>query len=246
MRRWVCVALLVVVASGYRPRFTGVIQWWIAFSYQASAVVLEGGDQITALLTFFLLPITLSDPRRWHWQTPPRAATLGDKEVGRLVGTMCLTAIRLQVAIIYLHAAIGKMSVDEWVNGTALYYWASHPVFGAPSWLRPIMMPILTNAHTVAALTWSVMLVEMALGMALVMSPGARRRMLPLGIALHFGIALLHGLVTFSIVMTGALFLYLRPLEQPFELPNWSTVKRALRWPRIATRPSSAQSVEMS
>jgi hypothetical protein len=39
---------------------------------------------------------------------------------------------------------------------------------------------------------------------------------LPLGILFHVGIAVLQGLVSFSLIMIGALVLYLRPLDQPF------------------------------
>ncbi len=42
--------------------------------------------------------------------------------------------------------------------------------------------------------------------------------MLAFGIALHGSIAVLHGLVSFSLIMIGALILYLRPVNRPFHI----------------------------
>ena len=74
--RWLSVAVLLLTASGWRPRVTGVLHWYVAWSLIANATVQDGGDQITAVLTLVLIPVTLTDPRRWHWQRPP-------EEIGR-------------------------------------------------------------------------------------------------------------------------------------------------------------------
>ena len=61
---------LLLVLSGYYPRFTGVLHWLISSSVFQAANLVEGGDQITAILTLLLVPVTLLDPRRNHWQQP--------------------------------------------------------------------------------------------------------------------------------------------------------------------------------
>ena len=59
--------------------------------------------------------------------------------------------------------------------------------------------------------------------------PSARRSPLLLaGLALHAGILVMHGLVSFSIAMMAALILYLRPSEMPFALSQQGT--RLRRW----------------
>lgn len=55
--------------------------------------------------------------------------------------------------------------------------------------------------------------------MALVMPKKAWGFLLPLGIAFHVGIAVVHGLVSFGFAMIAALVLYLRPTDEPFALP---------------------------
>lgn len=210
-QRWMAVVLLLIVATGWRPRLTGILHWWVSFSLANNAVTLDGGDQVAMILTFVLIPVTLTDRRLWHWSCPlDRPLDLRER-LRRLLARTCFGLIMLQVAGIYFHAAIGKFSVDEWTNGTALYYWVLHPSFGASPWLATLVKPLLANPMAVTVLTWSVLVLEYMLSAALFMTPGRRLVLLPFGIALHVGIVLLHGLVSFGIIMMAALVLYLHP-----------------------------------
>jgi antimicrobial peptide system SdpB family protein len=246
--RWIAVALLLVVASGYRPRITGVIHWWISFSLQASALLLDGGDAAAAVLSLLLLPVTLTDPRVWHWQPCLEVAPTAGNDARRLASLVALTMVRVQVAGIYFHAAIGKFQVEEWTNGTALYYFATSPIFGATGLIRQAADAILIYAVPLTLVTWSVLVLEYLLSAALVMPKRFWNVMLWLGLALHAGIILLLGLVSFSLIMFAALILYLRPVERPFAVDGVANrvvgllrralaqrpMVRALRAPRIA------------
>jgi antimicrobial peptide system SdpB family protein len=135
--------------------------------------------------------------------------------------------IRLQIAVIYLHAAVAKSAVPEWMNGTALYYWFTDPTFGAPSWLEPAVRILVTHGTALTLLTWSVVALEFSLFAGLF----AKDRYLPIllvtGAFFHLGIALIHGLISFSIIMLGALILFLRPPNQEF---HFLSVYDKLRW----------------
>ena len=218
LARWIAIVILAVAASGWRPRITGVLHWWIAFSLQATASAIDGGDQITAVLTLLLIPVTLTDARKWHWQKPLER----NAECQKLIALATLLIIRLQVAGVYFHAAMGKFVVTEWKDGTALYYWLLDPFFGAPGWLRPILTPILSNGIAVSLLTWGTLVLEIALFMALVMPKRYWGPLLVAGIAFHAGIAVMQGLISFGLAMSAALVLYLRPIERPFGLPKLS------------------------
>lgn len=209
----VAIFILLVVASGWRPRITGVFHWWATFSLQVSAYSIDGGDQIAAILTLFLIPVCLADSRKWHWDAPPNTPANTWTQAS---AWFAMIAIRVQVAAVYFHSSIAKLSVVEWANGTAVYYWFTNPVFGAPSWRRALIMPLLVNQYSVALITWGAIFLEVALFMALVMPKWAWRYLLVLGVAFHVAIALIHGLISFATIMCGALILYLRPGEQPF------------------------------
>jgi antimicrobial peptide system SdpB family protein len=197
----------------------------VAFSLQASSINIDGGDQIASLLTLLLIPVTLTDPRKWHWtaverERPATAMTY----VGQFVALSSLLMIRLQVAAIYFHSSVAKMKVEEWSDGTALYYWFTHPSVGAAPAVRRLIDPLLLNGVSVALLTWGAMAFELLLFMALIMPKRYWQPLMVAGILFHVGIAIIHGLVSFSTIMAAALILYLRPHERPFPLAQ--TAKR--------------------
>jgi antimicrobial peptide system SdpB family protein len=212
------VAVLLVVASGWRPRWTGALHWWITFSFQANGTVLDGGDQVAAILTLILLPHTLTDSRAWHWQpSPPRYDTTRDTAL-RFIARSSLLVARIQVAAIYFHAAVGKLVVPEWPDGTVLYYWFTDPHLGGATWLMPVLRWIVDHGTLLTLVTWSVLAVEFALAAGLVVRSRYRPALLAAGITLHLGIMVIHGLFTFALTMIAALILYLHPSDRPFRL----------------------------
>jgi antimicrobial peptide system SdpB family protein len=209
--RWLCVAVLLVVASGWRPALTAIPHWWIAFSVANSVSLPDGGDQVTQVLTLLLLPAALTDPRRWHWLPPPRGAeiTFASARVG--VATCLLFVARLQIAGIYFQSSVAKLSHAEWADGTALYYWLNHRTFGAPSWLQPVTDWMADKPSILAGLTWGPLIIELALALSLLFPPRRRLWLLPAGILLHLGIAVTMGLWSFALAMCGAVVLLVIP-----------------------------------
>lgn len=207
LARWLSVAVLAVVASGWRPRVTGVLHWYVSWSLVANVTIQDGGDQITAVLTLLLIPVTLTDPRRWHWQRPP------EREIGTawVVACVALLLIQIQVAIVYLHASVAKLGVREWADGTAMYYWLRSSTFGAPGWMSDVTDAATSSPVLVAVLTWGSVCVEFALAVAILLGSTAKRALLVAGLLFHGSIALTMGLVSFSTAMAAALLLYLLP-----------------------------------
>jgi sporulation delaying protein B len=209
------VIVLLLVIAGWRPRLTALPHWWISYSFASSASIIDGGDQIASTLTLLLLPVALTDSRAWHWKeigTGTKAASIA-AQTGDVL-------IRAQVAIIYLLAAVLKLRTEEWANGTALYYVWRSTTFGAPGFLRPLT-DWIGQTVLVVPLTWGVLVLELCLAAALVAPLRFRTRLLPLALAFHLGIAVLHGMPTFALTMSAALVLYLRPWWRPFEIPEF-------------------------
>jgi antimicrobial peptide system SdpB family protein len=202
LARWASVVILGVVASGWRPRLTAITHWWVAWSVMSAVTIQDGGDQVHAVLALLLVPMALTDPRRSHWSP---AGEAGD--VRRLVARSALAVIKLQVAVLYLVAGLSKFGVEEWADGTALWYWFVDPVFGTPE----AVVRVMSASLPLVAMTYGVMVFESALGIALLMDVRLRRWFLAAGIAFHAGIGVLIGLPTFSTTMIAALLLYLVP-----------------------------------
>lgn len=205
--RWLSVAIALIVASGWRPRFTAIFHWYVSWSLIANSTLQDGGDQITAVLTLLLIPLCLTDSRRWHWQRPQEPT-----EPRQIVARTALLLIQVQVAVVYLHASIAKLGVAEWADGTAMFYWTHHPTFGSPGWLRPLTDLVTGSPLGVAAMTWGSIALEFSLALGIVLNATARRVLLVCGLLFHAGIAAEMGLISFFFAMAGALLLYLLPV----------------------------------
>lgn len=218
--RWLAIGVLAVVASGWRPRWTAIPHWWVAFSFHASSTLTDGGDQVTAILTLLLVPVALLDGRRWHWAPPERIGERDRDLLASLLAHSAMLVVRIQVAAVYFHSSVAKLGVREWADGTAMHYWLTDPSFGAPPWFRPLLDPIVASSWGVTLFTLGVVFLELALALGLVLPRRAWPILLRLGFALHTGIALLMGLASFTLAMFAALLLFLRPVERPLSLPR--------------------------
>lgn len=224
LARVVGILVLALVVIGWRPRWTAIPHAWVVLSMQNSMTLTEGGDQIAGNLALLLLPIALADGRRWHW-SPAVGSDGGGQggETSRMVANTTMVLVRLQVAVIYLHAAAGKLAVSEWLDGTAVYYWMLDPQFG-PDGVREFVLTAFTaTAWGVTAVTWGAIVIEFTLAAGLVAGAPMRKVLFWVGILFHLGIAVALGLATFGVTMAGALVLFLWPRgEQPrlWEIPE--------------------------
>ncbi|MFE7655057.1 hypothetical protein ACFU6M_19485 [Streptomyces bottropensis] len=138
------------------------------------------------------------------------------------------------MAGIYFQSSVAKFGVTEWADGTALAYWLNDPFFGLLPFWKPAMQPLLENAYTVAALTWGVLVMELALAFSLFWKAEVRRKTFWLGIALHAGIALFMGLFSFAFTMFGALVIAYQVPTTNLALPRFAA--RRVRRVRRARR----------
>lgn len=206
LARLVGAALLVLVASGWRPRITGPIHAYITVSVAMNVHVLDGGDTVAANLALLLVPFAVSDPRRWQWRSLRDADPHSVKTLVAIASTLC---IQLQVAWIYIDSAIAKLGVEEWANGTAVYYVVHDPMLGAPRWAQMPVLSIVASPTGVVVMTWGTIALEIALGIALLLPRAIRAWLLLAGILFHACIGLLIGIETFGLVMIGALIGYI-------------------------------------
>lgn len=207
----ISIVVLAAVLVGWSPRFTAVPFAWVMFSMNAGLTVVDGGDQVAYVLSVLMLPLSVTDPRRWHWHSYSPHTLESYSPYRRITAVVAIWLCQVQVSYIYLNACLTKLSTKEWVDGTSVYYWFTHPMLGAPQYLRPFVEAITLSSLGVALLTWSVLLLEFLLGISMLLARSARTPLLWGGILFHLGIAILFGLWSFAIVMFAALILLLKP-----------------------------------
>ena len=204
LSKLISILVLLSVIVGYYPQITGLLHFWIIYSFHNSALLLDGGDQIAIILTFLLTPITILDKRKNHWDSEMNQSFLS-----KYIGHTLFIIISIQVSFIYFNTAIEKIYLtEEWKNGTALYYIFHNEYFGI--WNNIFLLP-LSKTKFVFFLSWWVLISHLSLSYLLFLPRTNKRRFIWLGIFLHGGIALLMGLFSFSIIMIGALIIYILP-----------------------------------
>ncbi|MFE6770211.1 sporulation-delaying protein SdpB family protein [Streptomyces fimicarius] len=211
--RLVCVAVLLVVASGWRPRWTALPHLWITYSVWANIAIPDGGDQIACNLAVLLALAALGDPRRWHWDDPPEERT--GSVPAQVTAFACCSALfmaQLQMSFLYFQACVAKLPHAEWADGTAMWYWTNNLAFGAPGWLHPVVDLVVRQPLGVAALTWVPLFIELGLALALLLPRRHRLYLLAAGFLFHLSIALMMGLWSFAFAMWAGLVLLCLPL----------------------------------
>ena len=214
LAKWISIIVLILVIIGWKPRLTGILHWWITFSFSISSFILEGGDQVAEIICLLLIPITLFDHRKFHWQNNVNVKYKESfiRDTFILFTQSVYFMISLQICYIYFNASVGKFISEEWLNGTSIYYWFDNSVFGLSEFWRKLIYPLLENPYLITSVTWGVLVFELLLAASiLIKSPTLRKVLLISGIIFHLSIGVFYGLWSFFLVMTGALILYLGP-----------------------------------
>lgn len=199
--RFVSIAVLLLVASGYRPRWTCIPHWYVTFSLSLAAYISNGGEQAARLLTLLLIPLCIGDCRRWQWQRPDAPLS----PTWRGVGYAGHLAIRGQVVLIYGDAVIGKLREPEWLDGTAMHYIFQSAYFGAPSGLMTLLESRLLAGWSIPTITWTALAAEAFIAFSAFGNQAVRRWALAAGVGLHGGIVAALGLISFGLVMIALL-----------------------------------------
>lgn len=203
----VVLAILGAVCLGLAPLCTGVLHAWASFSIATGIGLPDGGEHVAQVVTLLIVVLLVPDVRRVAWRWGPDAGPQ------MLVGISMAAwwFLRLQMAGIYLHSAIAKLGVENWVNGSAMYYIVRDPSFGAVGPAGDLMRWLTNRPLGVATVTWGSIAVEIAIAILLLHRGRARALALGLAVALHAAIIVTIGLWSFGLVMIGAMLVAAAP-----------------------------------
>lgn len=219
--RYICLFILFLVIIGWRPKLTAIPHWIIVYSLQNSLTVIDGGDQAAAVITFLLIPIALTDNRKWHW-----AKSYESNLQKKIIANISFFIIRVQVAILYFHSTIAKLGTREWIDGTAVYYFVNDHLIGFNSFFK-FLFESFVQSPLIFIPTWGTLIVQTIIFGALFAPKRFWKPIFIIAILMHEIFALMLGLVSFSIIMSGLLVLYLIPKEKDID------IKRFLKYNKI-------------
>ena len=217
----VVLTILGAVCLGLAPLVTGMLHAWASFSIATGIGLPDGGEHVAQVVTLLLVVLLIPDLRRVSWRWAPPASP----QVLLGISMAAWWALRLQMAGIYLHSAIAKLGVEDWVNGSAMYYIVRDPSFGAAGPVGDLMRWVTTSPLGVAALTWGSIAVEIAIALLLLHRGRARVLALGLAVALHAAIIVTIGLWSFGLVMIGAMVVAAAPERLFVASPRTATAR---------------------
>ncbi|MBH1938633.1 HTTM domain-containing protein [Streptomyces sp. AV19] len=218
--KWACVLVLLIVASGWRPRLTAIPHAYINYSIFSGIAIADGGDQIALILSvLFILP-AIGDRRRWHWEPQQQASGTRAASVLALIGASGLFMVRAQMVVLYFQAAVAKLPHAEWQDGTAMWYWGSNLDFGPASWINTLIRPIITTPLGVGLMTWVPLVIELSLAICLLLPQRLRWWVMNAGLFFHLSIALVMGLWSFALAMAAGILVLCQPLGGSIHIRN--------------------------
>lgn len=205
------IFILLIVISGIYPRITCLLHAWVNFSVFNSMLIIEGGDQISLVLSVLLIPICLADKRKNGWIN--KEVIYNKDSLLYINSKWALLFIQIQVAMLYFNAGTAKMYAPEWPNGTAVYYWFNDNVFGALPVIKYMFGFLFKNEMTVSFINWGSIILEIFIFSAIFLKQEIKYLIFIPAILFHLTIILIHGLPTFFIAMSATLILYLWRLD---------------------------------
>ncbi len=202
----ILILLLLLIISGYFPKITSILHFWIASSFFSGATFVDGGDQIHQNLSLLLVPICFLDKRHNQWEENKNISSSN-----KIFGIAAIFLIKLQMSIIYLHAAFGKTSIKEWTDGTAMYYWINNTFFGAPSYLSEFTFIIFSNPIICTFVTHLVIVTEFIFAASIFSNNRSLKKLLfIIAVLFHLNIILIHGIFSFFFSMFAGLIIYFK------------------------------------
>ena len=207
----VAILLLLMVVSGRFMKITSILHWWITLSYMHTSALVEGGEQIAAIMTLAFIPLCWFDNRKSHWDNTVPLTSISKSAL--FVGQIIIALIFIQISYLYFQAGSAKLAFNEWKDGTVMYYWLTSNIFGFTPMTEYYILDefILKNEFLLLLMAWGSMFVEIVLSFSLFSTWEFRKFAFVLGVSFHFVVYIFIGLATFGLFMTASLVIYALP-----------------------------------
>lgn len=197
--------ITVLYILGLYPRILGVLMYAATYSlYSKNYLLLDGGNNILVLELFYLMFAQSGAYFGLHSAkirsaVARRSAASLWRQLPALTHNMAVTAVMLQLCLMYFVSFIFKVHGHEWYRGTAIYYVLRTNEFRLPGISHLLYdSPLLINL-----LTYGTLLFQGAFPF-LIWNRRLKPVMLIGATLFHLGIAYVMGLAWFSITMLSA------------------------------------------
>ena len=198
---WIGLGVIMMFALGLCTRVTAPLSLLLAISYANRAAGAQFGlDQIICFLCLYLALGNCGarfslDQYFFSKQNGRAGGWLSHSSATSPWNTIALRLIQLHMCLVYLFAGLGKLQGSTWWDGTAIWYSLSsyeYQTFDL-TWLAEHLW--FVNLVTLVAVAWEITYPF------LIWNRLARPIYLLIAIAVHLGIGLAMGMLTFGFIM---------------------------------------------
>lgn len=195
------LAILLASILGLAPALFSWLQWWVSWSFSVSSNVVDGGDQALANFLLILAIGTIGDKNLLAYSKTPK-----NKVNNLYLKSISFILFNIQVSAIYLHSTLAKVVVEEWRDGSAIWYWLQYPlIISEESFVYKIFIdPFIMNPAGSYIATFGTIGAQIFLFHACYSGRILRSIALPIGLLFHVSIGIIMGLWTFSLTMVIA------------------------------------------
>lgn len=210
------MAASACLAVGFLTRITAPLAWFLQLMLvHRMTGVLFGLDQITTMLAMYLmlapcgavfsLDARLRKRLAGEIERDPRLAWLFPDDSPSVMAAIATRLAQIHLCVIYLFGGLWKARGTTWWDGTAMWFAAANFEYQSLNltWLG--RFPVVFSALTHLTVFWEVFYC------ALVWPKLTRPLTLATAVAVHGGIALFLGMVTFGSMMIVANAIFLSP-----------------------------------
>jgi len=199
------VALLFLIAGLFTPVFVVVAYITLVSIVNRNPTICNGGDNVSRIMCFLLIftssghVLSLDEYFFYRNHLPAQEYIMQ--------APWALRLMQIQVSVVYLYTAYWKLKGATYRDGTAMYY-----VMGNFGYSRFQLPGVLLQKPYVYVLTWSVLVIEVALPLGLWITD-FRYYAIATGFALHIAIEYLVNVHLFSYYMMASLLLFADPYD---------------------------------
>lgn len=206
---------LFTFTLGYKTRLSNWLAFILMVSFnQRNINILSSADLLIRIM-FFLM---LFSPSGNAYSIDSIIARLKGKMLPRDCSRWPLRLIQMQIAVVYVSTVIAKAKGITWLDGSAVYYATRS------SDLTRFPVPfILDQFWTVKLITWSTLVIELALG-TVIFFDEIRKKVIILGVIFHLGIEYMMSIPQFEWLMIICLMAMFKIEDYRFfdnQLKNW-------------------------
>jgi hypothetical protein len=195
----------VGVTLGLFTRTSMVVAFMTLLSFQnRNDFILNSGDIVLRNILFFMMFSAAG--RAYSLDRWIQAVRFGKSATPVMERPWALRLIQIQFCVIYIATVLFKIKGSHWVDGTAVYIATRLDEF-----VR-VPVPLLNNLALIKVMTWSTLVVELAMG-TLVWFKDLRYWVLLAGIGLHLGIELVMSIPMFEWVMITTMLSLVDPYD---------------------------------